>query len=190
MENTPFRRPVMDIQPRRGTPPPVRRANLGADRPAPAEPVSPPEPVTPESPPVPQPAPEVQAVPVAEMHTAPEPQPASTPVEAAPEITPQPAPKADTQPTTAPSPVPSKVKVPILAIIIAVIIGCGLVGFTVYAFLKQSKNSSDNGTSTSQNAVKPEEVDATSETIDKELNTINDTADFNDAALNDQSLGL
>ncbi len=85
---------------------------------------------------------------------------------------------------------PPRARAPIAAIIVALIVAGGLAALTVFTFLKTQKQTQEKTETTTTQAVMPEEVDATTQAIDSELNTLNDTQDFDDSTMTDQALGL
>lgn len=85
---------------------------------------------------------------------------------------------------------PPKQRVPLGAVIIAVTVGIGLIALATFAFIKTQKDAKTSSGDSSTNIVTPEEVQATSQSIDDELKTLNDQQDFDSSAISDQSLGL
>lgn len=161
-------RRMMDVQPR-STPQPVQRTATQPVR------ASTPQPsVTPS----PAPAPPTPSVSVTSSATPSTPAVPATPDQAV----------ALTGMT-----LPPKVKAPVAAIVLAVLVCLGLIGLTVFAYLKtqsDTKSNGDNQTTQQTEAITPEAVDASQESIDAEIGTTNDDQDFNAAELSDESLGL
>lgn len=84
---------------------------------------------------------------------------------------------------------------PIVPIILAIVIAAILAVVTVLAFksvdpVTPERATQSDDTSQSEAAVTPQSVDQTSAEVDEALNATDEAADFPDAELSDQSLGL
>lgn len=162
-------RPVMDIRPRPMAAPVARRpmAPVPPSRPAavnaPMTPVAPPTNSAPTS------AEPLQSAPQDSAATEPEQAP-------------------DRQPFAAPKPAKNT---PIIPIVIAIVVATCLIGVTLFVFLHSKESDTSAGSETSQGtAVQPEEVEASSQAVEDELNTLDDAADFSEAEITDETLGL
>lgn len=98
----------------------------------------------------------------------------------------QPAPLAAEAPKTAH-------KKPVIPVLIAVVIGLALIGVASFAYMQQDKPK-DNLANTSQTPAKeettPADIDSVNKSVDDDLSTTNDAADFDDATLSDTNLAL
>jgi len=84
---------------------------------------------------------------------------------------------------------------PVVPIVTAVVIALALIGVTVFAFLKtkDSSNSTGDHPATHQETTTPatsSDVDNASQQVDEALAAVDDTKDFADSQLTDQTLGL
>jgi len=82
---------------------------------------------------------------------------------------------------------------PIIAIVAAVVVALGLAAITVFAYMKTQqtdKPAPQQNTSANESTTAPaEEVDQAAKDVDEAINAA-DEADFNEAELTDESLGL
>lgn len=161
-------RPVMDLHPQRPAVPPAERtaASLPVNRPT--------------SVPAPSSTPQVPSQPVAAA-PAPTAEGPNSPIDF-------------TQQTSAPVKLPPKHKAPIAAIVIALLVAAALIGLTVYIYFKAQNTvvPVDHSTTSEAPSEAPStnEIDATSESIDAELNSADENADFESDDLSDEALEL
>ena len=122
------------------------------------------------------------------------PEEATTPVPDAPQTTPSgEAPQAAA--VKAPK---SKSQAPIGVVVSAIIVALSLAALTVFVFLRSDmpkQTTTQNKTTTptanpQAETLKAMEVDATATELNKSLDDASDSSDFNEAELNDASLGL
>jgi uncharacterized protein HemX len=119
-----------------------------------------------------------------------------------PEVTPVPSETQPTAPVDNPQtpelaslPFPERNRAPVAVIVIAIVVCIGLIGLTVFAFLKTNETETSNTDSNSSNQSQSEpatqeDVDSASQAVDQELETLNDDQDYTDTELSDQTLGL
>ncbi len=86
--------------------------------------------------------------------------------------------------------------IPILAILIAALITILLVGIAAFVYIQSKQNAkpsntTDQSTATQpKNRVLPDDIGKVSRAIDTNFNNINDSADFTNDDLSNQTLGL
>ena len=84
-----------------------------------------------------------------------------------------------------------KVKTPVAAIVIALLVGGGLIGLTIFGYMKtQDKENVATPDTTTSETVTADDVNSTVTTTDEALEALDDTADFNEADFSDDALGL
>lgn len=91
------------------------------------------------------------------------------------------------------TPIPEKKKSkPMLVIIIALVVFLALAAVVIYVFMKRDKGAPTPAVSQNQTApkVSSSDVNSASQNIDKSLQTIDDTKDFNSNDVSDATLGL
>lgn len=84
-------------------------------------------------------------------------------------------------------------RAPIGAIIMAIIVAGALAGVTVFAYMRSNSTSTDKGTENQDSAnseVQSSDVDDVTSEIDKSLNGLDDSKDFQESELSDTTLGL
>ena len=109
----------------------------------------------------------------------------------APILTQPPEEHHEVQPT--PEHFPAKLprsKAPVGIILTAILVGACLIGVAVFGYLKTRDDTPVNKTDTTTQAVDSDDVDDSLTEADDTLGDLDEAADFNDAALSDEILGL
>lgn len=93
---------------------------------------------------------------------------------------------------TQPVKLPPRARAPIAAIVVAIFVSVGLIGLTIFAYNRQQAGDSPvaNTTEESSTSETSQTVQDSTESIDETLNSLDDTTDFSETDLSDQTLNL